>query len=106
VPLLAKFDGAITDNLEALQRAAIVIRYSGYIDKQQREIDKFRKLENENIPEDFTFESLRGLKREAQEKFIRFRPTSLGQAGRIEGVTPGDVAVLSVYLRRHKSVSF
>ncbi len=104
-PLLAKFDGALTDNREALERAAIVIRYSGYIDKQRREIDKFRKLEDEKIPLDFTFESLRGLKREAQEKFIRFRPTSLGQAGRIEGVTPGDVAVLSVYLRRHKSVN-
>ncbi|TET94153.1 MAG: hypothetical protein E3J26_05015, partial [Candidatus Zixiibacteriota bacterium] len=49
--------------------------------------------------------SLRGLKHEALEKFIRFRPTSLGQAGRIEGVTPGDVAVLSVYLRKHKSVN-
>jgi len=104
-PLLAKFDGAITDNREALERAAIVIRYSGYIDKQRREIDKFRKLENEKIPQDFTFESLRGLKHEALEKFIRFRPTSLGQAGRIEGVTPGDVAVLSVYLRRHKAVA-
>lgn len=104
-PLLAKFDGAITDNREALERAAIVIRYSGYIDKQQREIDKFRKLETEKIPQDFTFESLRGLKREAQEKFIRFRPTSLGQAGRIEGVTPGDVAVLSVYLRKHKALA-
>jgi len=105
VPLLAKFDGAITDNREALKRAAIVIRYSGYIDKQQREIDKFRKLENEKIPEDFAFESLHGLKQEALEKFIRFRPTSLGQAGRIEGVTPGDVAVLSVYLRKHKALT-
>jgi len=105
VPLLAKFDGAITDNLEALERAAIVIRYSGYIDKQRREIDKFRRLENEKIPRDFTFESLRGLKQEALEKFIRFRPTSLGQAGRIEGVTPGDVAVLSVYLRKHRAVA-
>jgi len=46
-----------------------------------------------------------GLKKEAGEKLARFRPTSLGQAGRIEGITPGDVAVLSVYLQRHKALS-
>ncbi len=105
IPMLARFNGDLSDNREALERAAIIIRYKGYIDKQQREIEKFQKLEHETIPEDFDFTDIKGLKREAYEKFIRFKPTSLGQAGRIEGVTPGDIAVLSVYVRRHKSLA-
>jgi tRNA uridine 5-carboxymethylaminomethyl modification enzyme len=89
---------------EALQRAAVLIRYEGYIDKQDREIERFRRLETEVIPEDFAFGEIAGLKNEAREKFSRFRPSSLGQAGRIEGITPGDVAVLSVSLKRHKAM--
>lgn len=87
---------------EARQRAAIEIRYEGYIAKQSREIARFKQLESESIPAAFEFGGLVGLKREAVEKFIRFRPASIGQAGRIEGVTPGDLAVLSVYLKRFK----
>jgi tRNA uridine 5-carboxymethylaminomethyl modification enzyme len=105
VPLLAKFDGKISEDSEILQRVYTFVRYSGYIDKQQREIDKFRKMENDKIPDDFPFQSLTGLRREALEKFARFRPSSLGQAGRIEGVTPGDVAVLSVHLKKHKATN-
>ncbi len=95
----------ITGSREALERAVIQVRYSGYIDKQQREIEKFKRMERETIPGDFDYARIAGLKREACEKFVRFRPVSLGQAGRIEGITPGDVAVLSVYLQRHKAMS-
>lgn len=86
-----------------LERAAIRIQYAGYIDKQAREIEKFRRLEAQQIPESFDFKTVTGLKAEAAEKFSRFRPTSIGQASRIEGVTPGDVAVLSVWVKRHLS---
>jgi tRNA uridine 5-carboxymethylaminomethyl modification enzyme len=103
LPLLARFVGNFASQPEILERAAIMIRYQGYVDKQQREINKFKKLENERIPEAFSFENISGLKREAADKFQRFRPASLGQAGRIEGVTPGDVAVLSVHLKRFKA---
>lgn len=103
LPLLARFDGQFSDCVEVLERAAVFIRYRGYIEKQQREIDKFKRMESELIPEDFDFAAMRGLKREARDKFLRFRPVSLGQAGRIEGVTPGDIAVLSVYLKKHKA---
>ncbi len=105
MPILARFDGEFSVNREVLERAAIHIRYHGYIAKQQREIDKFKRMERESIPEEFDFGSVKGLKAEALEKFGRFRPDSLGQAGRIEGVTPGDIAVLSVYLKRHKAGS-
>ena len=87
-----------------LSRVAIQVKYSGYVDRQQREIDKFKKMESETIPSDFDFSSLVGLKTEALEKFIRYKPVSLGQAGRIEGVTPGDLSVLSVQLLRYKAL--
>jgi len=102
LPLLAGFDGRFSDNREVLERAAIGIRYQGYIDKQQREIDKFKRLESELLPADMDWYLLSGLKQEAKEKLAHYRPKSLGQAGRIEGVTPGDLAVLSVHLKRHK----
>jgi tRNA uridine 5-carboxymethylaminomethyl modification enzyme len=103
VSMISNFDGEFSSDLEILERAAINIRYSGYIEKQQREIDKFRKMESERIPENIDFNLLKGLKNEAKEKFTHFKPSSLGQAGRIEGVTPGDIAVLSVYLKRNKA---
>lgn len=105
LPILARFDGDFSKQPEILERAAILIKYQGYVDKQEREINKFKKLENEGIPELFSFEKITGLKNEAAEKFQKFRPSSLGQASRIEGVTPGDVAVLSVHLKRFKSES-
>ncbi len=102
LPLLGQFEQTFSDSIEVLERAAIDIKYAGYIAKQQREINKFKKMENETIPEDFSYRNIKGLKNEAKEKFSRFQPLSLGQAGRIEGITPGDIAVLSVFLKRHK----
>lgn len=104
LPLLGRHDGRFSDNHQVLKRAAIWIRYQGYIDKQDREIAKSQRLEKEVIPEDFIYSKIAGLKTEAREKLQRFRPASLGQAGRMEGITPGDVAVLSVALKRHKGV--
>ena len=93
---------AFDQKTEAIERAAIRIRYQGYIDKQAREISRQEKQERETIPKEFTYLDVPGLRQEAKEKFDRYRPLSLGQAGRIEGVTPGDIAVLSIYLKRHK----
>ena len=78
----------------------IRIKYKGYLDKQQREIEKFRKLERNPIPPHFPFSSVTGLKAEAREKLERFRPVSLGQASRISGISPGDISVLMVHLKR------
>lgn len=103
MPLLARFDGQFSDQPEVLQRAAIRIRYEGYIAKQDREIERFKKTERQLIPERFSFESVSGLRIEARQKLMRYRPNSLGQAGRIEGVTPADVAILSVHLKRFQA---
>jgi len=88
---------------EIIDRISIVIKYEGYIKKQEREVIKFRRMENEFIPSDMPFEILRGLRNEAREKFVKFRPTSLGQAGRIEGVTAGDIAALSIHIRKYRA---
>ncbi len=103
LPLLTPINVEPVFNREVLQRAAVRIRYAGYVDKQQREIGKFRKLESELVPEQFEYGGVTSLRTEAREKFARFRPASLGQAGRIEGITPGDLAVLSVHLKRFKA---
>ena len=98
--LLAKSSDA-SDSIEATVRAAIQIRYQGYINKQTREIEKFKRQENDQIAADFDYSQVRGLKIEAKEKLSRYRPVSIGQASRLEGVTPSDLAVVSVYLKRH-----
>ncbi len=102
IPILVKHADGTGKSTEPLERAAIQIRYQGYIDKQTREIVKFQKLEHEQIPINFNYADILGLKTESKEKLGRFRPVSIGQAGRIEGVTPSDLMVLSVYLKRHK----
>jgi tRNA uridine 5-carboxymethylaminomethyl modification enzyme len=104
LPLLTRYNGEFSKDREVLERAAISIRYRGYIEKQQREIDKFRQQERELIPGEIEYRSMVGLRREAQEKLARFRPESLGQAGRIEGITMGDLAVLAVNVKRLKAV--
>ncbi len=78
----------------------IRIKYRGYLDKQQREIEKFKKLEENPIPPHFPFSAVSGLKAEAREKLEKFRPVSLGQASRISGISPGDISVLMVHLRK------
>ncbi len=81
------------------ERVAIEIAYDGYIRRQREQIARAAAGEATEIPPRLHFESLRALSREAREKLARHRPRTLGQAGRIPGVTPADVAVLSVYVK-------
>ncbi|MDD4050324.1 MAG: tRNA uridine-5-carboxymethylaminomethyl(34) synthesis enzyme MnmG [candidate division Zixibacteria bacterium] len=86
------------DRIEVFEKAYILLKYKGYLKKQEREIERRRRLEGIAIPSDFDYSSLTGLKKEATEKLNRFRPFTVGQAGRIEGVTPSDMAVLTIYI--------
>jgi tRNA uridine 5-carboxymethylaminomethyl modification enzyme len=79
----------------------VAIKYDGYIERQQRQIEQFRRLESQRIPFGFAYSQLSGLRREAKEKFTRIEPRTLGQASRIPGITSSDVAVLMVHLRSH-----
>ena len=82
------------------QRIETEIKYAGYIARQQRAIREVQRRETVAIPEDFDYSSLQGLTLEAREKLARIRPRTLGQAGRIPGVSPADEAVLSLALRQ------
>ena len=85
---------------EEYQQVEISIRYEGYIKKQQEQVDHMEKLENQLIPEEIEYEKLESLRSEAREKLAKIRPLSLGQASRISGVSPADISVLAIYLKK------
>ena len=82
----------------ALTTVETEIKYAGYIAQQKRQVDQLRDAERRSIPDDFIYMDIPGLSREVREKLERVRPTTLGHAGRIPGVTPAAIAVLDVYL--------
>ena len=83
-----------------LDCAETEIRYSGYLEKANREIEKTKKLEEKRLPKDIDYFKIEGLRLEARQKLHEVRPLNLGQAGRIYGVNPADIAVLMVYLKK------
>jgi tRNA uridine 5-carboxymethylaminomethyl modification enzyme len=98
---LAPLDGTLgSANAAWLSLAEIGVKYEGYISRQEEQVGRFRRLEETRIPADFDWDSLTGVSAEAREKLKRVRPLSLGQASRISGVRPPDVAVLMVALKR------
>ena len=76
----------------------LAVKYEGYIRRQEKQIAEMERLENRLLPEDIDYSAIQGLRLEAREKLARLRPRSLGQAGRVSGVSPADIAVLMVYL--------
>jgi len=86
---------------EVYEQVELELKYEGYIRRQKKEIEKFKKLETMRIPQGFKYDNLKGFKREALEKLKRVNPISVGQASRISGVSPGDIAVLMVHLKQH-----
>ncbi|NLM45751.1 MAG: tRNA uridine-5-carboxymethylaminomethyl(34) synthesis enzyme MnmG [Firmicutes bacterium] len=87
---------------QAAEQVEIQIKYAGYILKQQQQIEKFKKMEEKLLPEDFPYRQLEGLSKEAAEKLSAIKPRSLGQASRISGVSPADIAVLHLYLEQKR----
>jgi tRNA uridine 5-carboxymethylaminomethyl modification enzyme len=81
------------------EQAEIEIKYQGYIQRQNEEIERFKRLEAKAISKDFDYSKVRHLRFEAREKLSKIRPISLGQASRISGVSPADISVLLAYLR-------
>ena len=82
------------------EQVEIQIKYDGYIQRQQRQIHQFKKLENLRIPDTFNYVDVRGLKTEAREKLEKIRPASIGQASRLPGVSPADISILMVMLHQ------
>ena len=94
--LFAEYDDDIKGQIET------EIKYEGYIKKQQRLIREARSAEEKTIPPDIDYDDVSGLRIEARQKLDKVKPETLGQAGRISGVSPADVAVLTIYLERKR----
>jgi tRNA uridine 5-carboxymethylaminomethyl modification enzyme len=85
---------------EAIQQVEIAIKYAGYIDRQELEVEKFKTLEDKGIPLTFDFATVPSLRLEARQKLSKIRPATIGQAARISGVSPADISILLVSLKR------
>ena len=83
---------------EIMEQIDINIKYDGYIKRQMKQVEQFKKLENKRIPDDIDYDKVPSLRIEALQKLKQFRPLSMGQASRISGVSPADISVLLVYL--------
>ena len=85
--------------VDVREQVNINIKYEGYIERQKRQVEQFKKLEKRLIPENIRYEEIAGLRIEARQKLEKFRPSSVGQASRISGVSPADISVLLVWLQ-------
>jgi tRNA uridine 5-carboxymethylaminomethyl modification enzyme len=86
----------------AAEQVEIQAKYEGYIEKQRRQAEQFKRMEHRPLPEDLNYEQITGLRLEARQKLKALRPSSVGQASRISGVSPSDVSVLLIYLEKRK----
>lgn len=81
-----------------IEQVNISVKYEGYIERQIRQVEQFKKMEKRLIPEDICYEDISGIRIEARQKLAKYRPVSVGQASRISGVSPADISVLLVYI--------
>ena len=95
-PNRPKLPDAVTEQVE------INLKYEGYIQRQKKQVEEFNRLENRAIPENIDYDEVPSLRLEARQKLKELRPSSIGQASRMSGVTPADVAVLLIYLEKEK----
>ena len=87
---------------EILEQVNINIKYDGYIKRQKKQVEQFKKLENKKIPENIDYDAVKSLRIEAVQKLKEYRPVSIGQASRISGVSPADISVLLVYMEQFR----
>ena len=96
-----RFDPALPDlPREAAEQVEISVKYEGYIQRQAQEVEELRRMEGRKLPPDLDYAAIQGLRLEAREKLAAVRPLDLGQASRISGVSPADIAALMIYLER------
>ena len=103
--LLVEIDENRPENLTRAEKkeAEIQVKYEGYINLEEKQVEKFKKLEDEKIPSNIDFSEIKGLRLEARQKLNQIKPLSVGQASRISGVSPADISVLLIYLKALKN---
>jgi tRNA uridine 5-carboxymethylaminomethyl modification enzyme len=116
-PLLAAYNGEpdssdgkahkVRTEIEAqsTQQAEIQIKYQGYIDRQEEDIERLKKQENTKLPADFNYQQMQGLSNELKQKLLEAKPENIGRASRIPGITPAAISLLLIYLKKHRSVN-
>ena len=98
---IAPFDENRPDlPLAVTEEVEIQLKYAGYLARQEKQVEEFKKEESRRLPDDIDYHAITGLRLEAQEKLSQIRPMSIGQAGRISGVSPADIAVLLIWLEQ------
>ena len=95
-PERPELPASVTEEVE------IQVKYAGYLQRQLKQVEEFKREENRRLPEDLDYEHVAGLRLEARQKLSEIRPVSIGQAGRISGVSPADIAVLLIYLEQRQ----
>ncbi|MDD3415641.1 MAG: tRNA uridine-5-carboxymethylaminomethyl(34) synthesis enzyme MnmG [Lachnospiraceae bacterium] len=101
--LLAPIDTARNElPVDVREQVDINIKYAGYIKRQQRQVEQFKKMETKRIPDDINYDKIKSLRIEAKQKLNEYRPLSIGQASRISGVSPADISVLLVYMEQFR----
>ena len=86
---------------EVRQQVDILVKYEGYITRQEKQVKDFKKLEQKRLPENFDYTQISGLRREAQQKLNMHQPISIGHASRISGVSPADISVILVFMEQY-----
>ena len=87
---------------EVINEINLITKYEGYLKQQEEDIEKLKKMESQTIPEDFDYTKQKGLKIETIQKLTEVKPINLGQASRVSGVSPADIAVLGILVKKHK----
>lgn len=116
-PLLAAYNGdpgspdstseTVQTAIEAqsTQQAEIQIKYQGYIDRQEEDIERLKKQENTKLPVDFDYQQMQGLSNELKQKLLEAKPENIGRASRIPGITPAAISLLLIYLKKHRAIN-
>jgi len=90
---------------DVIQQIEIAVKYAGYVERQEIEVGRMKKLEDKNIPDSFDYATVPSLRLEARQKLTQIRPRTIGQAGRISGVSPADISILLIWLKRAGGVN-
>jgi len=116
-PLMAAYNGDLDSPDSALekrqtaieaqstQQAEIQIKYQGYIDRQEEDIERLKKQENTKLPIDFDYQQMQGLSNELKQKLLKAKPENIGRASRIPGITPAAISLLLIYLKKHRAIN-